>query len=127
MVSYKQGQSSNYERFNFIDVKGDTLRFKSGTYVLDETLNIPGQLEVYIEPNFKLDFKNNASLISKSPITALGTVEAPITFFSADATGGGIFITNANKESVLTHCIFDNLSNPNSPIWSVSGLSLIHI
>lgn len=124
---YKKARKPNFNRFSFIEETQDkTLLFKEGTYLLEQDLIIPMGYKIQVAPNFILDFQNNASLISHSSITGKGTAEKPIQFYSSDGTGGGLFITNASQKSFLAHCIFDNLSNPQSEIWSVSGAVNFH-
>ena len=123
---YREQYIANYTRNEFIEKQGDTLLFQSGSYTLDKNLVIPSGLHIKIQPGFQLDFKQGASLIAKSTFSAKGTPQDSIRFFSSDASGGGLFITNAAQKSVLRYCIFDNLSNPHSTIWSVSGAVNFH-
>ncbi len=127
IIAYKKFRTPNFDQFNFIEkTKDSLLSFTSGKHTLSQNLIIPPGYKIIISPGFYLDIKNNASIISNASITAVGTEENPIVFDSSDNTGGGIFITNASATSKLTHCRFNNLSNPNSAIWSVSGAVNFH-
>jgi len=124
---YRQSNTANFQNFTFIEKTSDhELLFKEGSYELNKRLVIPEGYVIKVLPGFNLDFKNNASLISKSSLRCLGTEQKPIRFFSSDGSGGGLFITNASQKSIVKHCIFDNLSNPQSEIWSVSGAINFH-
>jgi hypothetical protein len=79
-----------------------------------------------VSPGCVLDFKNKASILSYATFISNGTKEKPIKFYSSDGTGGGIFISNATQQSQVSYSHFDNLSNPHSPIWSVSGAVNFH-
>jgi len=127
LALYKQSNTANFQNFPFIEKTSDhELLFKEGSYELKERLVIPEGYVTEVSPGFHLDLKDKASLISKGSLICLGTEKNPIRFFSSDGTGGGLFITNAKEKSILTYCIFDNLSNPHSEIWSVSGAINFH-
>jgi len=126
VAQYKQSRTPNYTEFAFIKTHNDTLVLKKGKHSISKNLIIPSGFIVIAETGFSLDFINGASVLSTSPFQLEGTPDLPITFFSSNGTGGGIFVTNANEPSQLSHCVFDNLSNPQSEIWSVSGAVNFH-
>lgn len=127
IVSYRDANIPNIEQFSFIIIKNDSiLNFKSGDHSLGSDLIIPLGYRVEVEPGFSLDFKNNASIKSQATFISKGTLEKPIKFFSSDGTGQGIFITNAQEKSEVAYTQFDNLSNPQSDTWSVSGAVNFH-
>jgi hypothetical protein len=125
---YKKIKQANYVHLPFvaIDSLNKAILFKSGTYATAETLNFPAGYTITIEPGFMLDLSSNASFISKSRIIAEGTQTNPISFTSTSNTGGGLFITDVDQESILNYCIFSNLSNPNNELWEVSGAVNFH-
>ncbi|WP_109098924.1 hypothetical protein [Aquimarina sp. AU58] len=120
---YKEFSSFNLDSFNFISLnkKDSIIYFNSGEHITNKTIRIPSGYKVIVEKGFSLDLKDEASLVSFSPIFCKGTKESPINFFSSDATGCGIFVSNAKEKSILTYCNFNNLSNPKSSEWSLSG------
>jgi len=128
VAKYRKLNNTNYEGLPFatIDTITKTIQFKKGAFSTSETLRFPANYNIEIEPGFTLDLTDNASLISKSPIIAKGTATDPISFTSVDKTGGGLFITDAHKQSILNHCIFSDLSNPNNDNWEVSGAVNFH-
>lgn len=115
--------TGNIEGFEFISVNEDEriILFKSGEFILDRILYIPSDYLVTIEEGFKLNFKNNASILSHSPIHSIGTKKNPVHFFSEDNTGGGIFVSSGSKKSILLNTHFTNLSIPKLEYWELSG------
>ena len=128
IATYKKLQQANFRDFPFVGVSEaeKIINFKPGKFSVSETINIPEGYTVMIAPNFTLDFKNGASLLSKSTIIAQGEKKYPVNFISTDGTGGGLFITNAPEESKLSYCNFINLSNPKNKLWEVSGAVNFH-
>lgn len=127
VATHKTNNTPNTDRFTFIDSTTEgVLVFQKGRHVLEENLIIPSGYEVKVSPGFELDFRNGASIKSQSYFTCLGTAKNPIKFYSSDSTGEGIFMTNANSTSEIAYTYFDNLSNPKSDMWSVSGAVNFH-
>ena len=125
---HKKLNTPNIDEFAFIERVHDSLLvFKNGSYVLSKNLIIPEGYIVEVTPGFSLDIKNMASIRSKATLLCKGTKEKPITFYSSDGTGQGIFITNARSKSQIAYTTFDNLSNPQSNNWSVSGAVNFHV
>ncbi len=120
---YIENLESNLELVEFISVNEEdkTIRFQSGEHSMDHTIRIPANYTVVVEKGFSLDFKNNSSLISYSPIICRATKKSPINFYSSDSTGGGIFVSNASEKSILEYCNFSNLSYPEIGNWSLTG------
>lgn len=126
-AQFRKANTANYFDFSFIQIVSDSaIILKKGTHTLTEDLIIPTGIKTTVLPGCKLDFKNGASLKSEGSFIAQGTQEEKIRFLSSDATGGGIFITNAQQKSILDHCVFDNLSNPHNEMWAVSGAVNFH-
>lgn len=124
---YRDAQEPNLNEFAFIEVEGDSvISFKTGNYILEKNLVIPADYKVVVDPGFNLDFKNKSSIKSHSALISKGTSENLIKFFSSDSTGQGIFVTNARDVSEIAFTHFENLSNPSSNIWSVSGAVNFH-
>ena len=118
---YRAWGNSNIKDFPFLEVKGITVRIPEGTHIIDKTLTIEKGMRLVVDPGAHIDLINEASIISNSAITALGTAKKEIKFYSSDDSGGGIFITNTSKMSTLQYCSFESLSFPNSPLWNLSG------
>ncbi len=70
-------------------VKGDlaqntTFDEAGSPYVIEEDLTVPAGIVLTVEPGARLLFKSGVSLIVEGEIQALGTVEKPILFSSAE-------------------------------------------
>ena len=126
--SYQKTFQSNINKFDFVhlDTVNSEITVKTGEHIVTENIVIPSDFSVSIEPGCRLDFKANATLVSYSALRCEGTKEAPIEFYSSDGTGAGIFVTNTSEKSFLSYCYFDNLSNPTSSIWELSGAVNFH-
>ena len=116
-------KSDNLKDFDFIkiDESVGTATFTTGEFKLNQTLFIPSQYVVHIEPGFQLDLSNEASIISYAPIMCKGTEENPIRFTSNDNTGGGIFVSSTSEKSIVEHTDFIGLSVPKVDFWELSG------
>ncbi|WP_299766962.1 hypothetical protein [uncultured Dokdonia sp.] len=124
---YKKQKTENFQEFSFIEeLEENILVFKEGSHEITKDLIIPAGYTIQVSPGCMLDFKNEASLLSYATFISNGTKEKPIKFYSSDGTGRGIFISNAAQQSQVHYSTFDNLSNPKSDIWEVSGAVNFH-
>ncbi len=112
---------ANAESFHFIKRQGNTLEFLPGSWTVNRTLIIPPGVIAKISAGTTLNLIDNASLISRSPLNALGTSENPIVFTSSDASGGGIFVANAGNKSTWKHVSIDHLAPPSYREWRPTG------
>ena len=77
-----------------IFIKGESnqeLILNEGEYHISDNLTIPAGYTVNIKPGVKIFLAKNSSLISYSPVKALGTKDKSITIQSADKTPFGVF------------------------------------
>ncbi len=113
----------NIEQFEFARINHikKEIIFKRGWHSLTHTAIIPSNYILIVEEGFRLDFKNEASLISYSPIICRGSKNDSIHFYSTDKSGNGIYITNTTSTSSINYCNFSNLSNPSINNWQLSG------
>ncbi|WP_299674539.1 hypothetical protein [uncultured Dokdonia sp.] len=124
---YKKQKEENFQEFSFIEIQEENiLVFKEGAHEITKDLIIQAGYTIHITPGCILDFKNEASLLSYATFISNGTKEKPIKFYSSDSSGRGIFISNAAQQSQVSYSTFDNLSNPKSDIWEVSGAVNFH-
>lgn len=123
---YKKRFAANFQNFDFIRSKNNNIIFKEGNHKLSQTIFIPENKTVFFNKGCNIDLVNNASIISYSPIIARGSNDKPIRFFSSDSSGGGIFVSGSKEQSILTYCDFNNLSNPSSKNWNLSGSINFH-
>lgn len=122
-AKYKQISNFKMDDFEFISIneKDKVIKFKTGTYKANKTIRIPSGYTLQVEKGFSLDLTNQASLLSYSPMICKGTKIAPIKFFSSDGTGNGVLVSNCKQLSILEHCLFKNLSNPDTMDWALTG------
>lgn len=128
IVEYKESFQSTLSNFDFVETDHQLkeIKFKAGNHKTDKTILIPAGFRVNVEKGFALDLVNNASLISYSYLVCNGTKDLPIRFYSSDSTGAGLFISNTDKKSKLEYTYFNNLSNPKSKTWSLTGAVNFH-
>jgi len=96
-------------RFPFFALDPDSNGFllRKGVYDISETIVIPKQYPLRIEPGVTLQFDVGRSLISYSPIRARGTKEEPIIFMAKNKLfkWGAVGIVETGK-SLFEHVIF---------------------
>jgi len=114
-------ESDTTKSFPFISTAGNKVTFEGDVFHINEPLIIPPDKEVVIQEGQTFDLSNGAFILSYSPINAIGTEDRPITFISSDGTGLGLVVIKPKFTSHLSHVIFDNLSNPVSGVWYLTG------
>ena len=111
---------SNYRSYSFFEVReGNKLVMTEGKHTLNETVIIDNVDVFEIEAGTDLTLTNKASLIVKAPVKINGTLESPVVVRGDD--GGGFAVISASDESTIDNAVFDKLSNPQEPGWSLSG------
>ena len=75
------------ERFSLFEATRDKYKFvlKSGEHIIDETVIVPENVEINIEPGAVILFNSNSSFISYGRIIAKGTKENPIIIKAKDS------------------------------------------
>jgi hypothetical protein len=116
-------EKPNIDDFTFlsVDEMNRRISFKQGDWILDRDVIFPEGYRVFCGKGTNLDLRQSAMILSYSAFEFFGTAEEPITISSSDSSGKGIAIFNTKDKSILQHVIFDNLSNPTSGSWSLSG------
>jgi len=105
-----------------ISSSNDTLRFIEQISTLSDYLIIPEGYIMLIQPGQEINFKDEASIISDSPILAEGTSIKEIRFIGEDRPNQAII---SNSKSIFNHCDFINLSSIQyKGINSKAGISL---
>ncbi|MCP4214221.1 MAG: hypothetical protein GY765_06170 [bacterium] len=113
----------NIAQFDFleIDERNREIHFKPGTRELSSDLVIPAGYSVFAGEGVRLELRNSAVILSRSPLIFTGTEESPVVIISPDSTGGGLVVMEAGKESLLEHVYFENLRNPSRKGWVLTG------
>jgi hypothetical protein len=116
-------QKPNVEMFDFLFIDNATKRIlvKQGDWELKDNLIIPACYTVVCGEGTRLDLKNNATILSYSPLQFFGTEDNPIIISSSDSTGHGIVVLNAGEKTVLERVVFKNLSAPLKHGWQLTG------
>jgi hypothetical protein len=102
-------------------LKKNIIHFRSRTYRFKEPMIIPRGYTVKIDAGCKIDFIQEAFLLSYSPIIMRGIKSKPVEVFSSDKTGQGIIVFNASKGSYVKDVIFEGLQSLNYKNWKFSG------
>ncbi|MEP2935978.1 MAG: right-handed parallel beta-helix repeat-containing protein [Gilvibacter sp.] len=111
---------ANYKEFDFVNETEEAIVFKAGSYEVSKNIVVPKGKELRIEPGFKLNLTNNASLYAFTDVFAHGVKTKPI-IITSDGTGGGVFIAYGKNKTLIDGCEFINLSNPKMHGWELSG------
>lgn len=101
------------------DVGRKKITFRNSKTTIHKNLYIPPGYKLTISPGSEIELINHSNIISESAIEAIGTSDNKI-YFHSDGTGG-FFVKNTNSPSAFEFAEFDNLSNPQSDNWSLTG------
>jgi hypothetical protein len=91
-----------------------------GKHSLSEDLVVPAGTRLIIEAGAEINLKNNAAIVSHSPITTNGTETAPVRIYSSDKTSNGVVVLSS-EHSKLSHTTFDHLGSMNKNNWTLTG------
>ena len=113
---------SDLNLINFLEVDSlkKTILIKSGEHIINNNLFI-SDFSLIANYGCTIDLVNNSSIITSGPIYFNGTKEEKIKITSSDSTGNGIFVFNAKNRSEIKNVHFENLSNPNTKGWELTG------
>ncbi len=111
----------NTDEFDFIVNDEYVVKFKGEEIIIDRPLFIPSGKTFVLSKGQTIDIKNNAFIVSRSPVYFAGSEEAPILVHSSDSSGTGIVIMECNSKSKIEYTTFNNLSNPSSGSWLLTG------
>lgn len=112
---------ANWETFPLFQKNGDSILGKKGSWVLDKTIIFPANTHIELPAGMEIDFRNGASIVSRSAISLYGTNKNPVVLHSSDKTGGGVFIAHANKKSLWRFAQISGLSAPSYKEWKPTG------
>jgi len=91
-----------------LDQQSKQIYLPAGKYNINQTVIIPSGYNVTIQAGSRIYFAPKASIISYSPVNALGTVSAPIYFQPQNnLKPWGVFaVVNSPKPSYFSNCFF---------------------
>lgn len=81
------------------EITGSKISIKKGNFNIYDSVYIPAGFEVFLSPGSSLSFSQNSTLVSESPIIAMGTKEMPICFKSIEENWAGILLFNTKDYS----------------------------
>lgn len=100
--------AERYERGLGGELTEDTL-FQAGTeYLIQETLIVPEDRRLLIQPGARLVFDEGTALEVRGGLYVCGSAREPVTFTSEEGSPGsweGIRLRNATPDSVLSHVL----------------------
>ena len=113
----------NFRNFDFIeeDLKNKVLSFKQGEWEIKESLIIPANYTVSMNPGTTLKLLNNSSILSLSKLNIRGTKISPVRIIGSGNLGNVFVILNAKDQSILENVKFSKLSSGKEDFWSISG------
>ena len=113
----------NAAEFEFIEIDqaAKIIRIKPGDWSVTDDVVFPTGYMVRCGPETRLHLLNGAMLLSRSPVEFIGSDESPVTIDSPDATGQGLAVLNAERDSRLEQVIFDSLRSPARDGWTLTG------
>lgn len=112
---------ANLDRFPFIRVADGVAEIEPGTWVVREDVIVPEGLVLRAGPGVRIDLREGAKLVSRSPLEWHGTDDARVELYSSDATGQGLVVLRAGAESTLEEVKFEGLAPPDEPGWTLTG------
>lgn len=116
-------QPPNVKEIPFMSVEENDklIRVNSGSWVVEQDIIIPKGYRVIATEGTRLRLVNGSKIISYSAIEFNGSQDQPVVISSQKYSGQGIVVMNANEKSILTHTIFNGLSNPKQGGWALTG------
>lgn len=99
---------TRYERGLGGELADDTLLSADTEYLIQETLVVPKNRRLFIQPGARLVFDEGAALEVHGNLYACGSERKPLTFTSDEGEAGswtGIRLYGAGEESVISHAL----------------------
>ncbi len=110
-----------------IDENDKTIKYTKGTYFVDEDLIIPKGYTFIIEPGVDLKIASGTSIVSYSPVRAIGTQDERIKISpQIDSHWGSFAVLGAKEESVFEFCDFTNGGHTYINGIIISGMLALH-
>ena len=103
----------------FNKLKSGNYEFKKGEWVLSEPIVVNGNL--HIPPGVRIKFSPNAYLIIKGALTAIGSIDEPITFESSSGLWKGIYVLKASERSHLKNILIKNITALEDGLLKLTG------
>jgi hypothetical protein len=91
-----------------------TITIRPGNWALDHDLSFPQGFIVTATAPLRIDLRNGARLISRSPTHIKGLEESNVVIFSSDGTGGGVRLLDTGRPSTLSQVRFEGFGSADS-------------
>jgi hypothetical protein len=106
--------------FDFINkLDGNTYEVEQGNWVVNKPIIVDGNL--HILPGVNLQFSEDAYIIVKGSLTAIGGEANPITLKAISGPWKGIYVLNADKKSHIKNVNISNLSALEDGLLKLTG------
>jgi hypothetical protein len=106
--------------FDFINkLDRNTYEIEQGNWVVNKPIIVGGDL--HISPGANLQFSEDAYIIVKGSLIAIGGKENPIIFKAISDSWKGIYVLNADKKSHLKNVNISNLSALEDGLLKLTG------
>jgi hypothetical protein len=102
-------------------VAADAVVFPYGVHEIRKTLIVPAGRQLILEAGADIRLYNGASLLSYSPLQALGTEDAPVRISAPNRDGGGVAVFGAPLPSSVAYLVAEGLDAPQYKGWSLTG------
>ena len=112
------------------EISGSKIFVKKGNFNIYDNVYIPAGFEFFLSPGSNLSFSQNSTLVSESPIIAMGTEKNPICFNSIGENWAGILLFNTKDYSKFEWLQISNVrgvGKASNPIgvekngWNMTG------
>jgi hypothetical protein len=95
--------------------------FNKGKYTVTKDIIFPEGYNVLFPSGVALNFIKKAKFISKSPVTMMGSEEAPILIQSTDFSANGFTVLQAASISKMTNVTFKGFNTLTTNGWNLTG------
>ncbi|MEO0472318.1 MAG: right-handed parallel beta-helix repeat-containing protein [Bacteroidota bacterium] len=104
-----------------LEVKGEEIWIDPKGKAIDEMLVIPAAYRVLIKAGVEIDFVKGGGLMSRSPVSIIGTEDLPIVIKSSDRSARAFSVLQAEGQSYLRYVQFDGLNEFRQDGWRLTG------
>ena len=134
-LPFRANRESPVSIHSFLQEEDDVLVVLPGEHKVTEDLIIPPNRSLLLPAGTILLFAPEATLVSESPIRALGTEEYPVILTASNATWPGLLIANAKERSEFRHVRISKMAGVGSDAnpkgidrggWTLTGGITFH-
>ena len=97
-----------------------------GVWEIREPVVIPAGYRLLAGPGVRWDLRQDAFVLSYSPVEFVGSEDQPVVIESTDRSGDGLVVLAAQSGSRLEHVVFRGLSAPTRDGWKLAGATTFY-